>query len=77
MAYSNTEKSEIKKQAKEVAKILEDNFSEVEKQAMDAQTEFYKVYATEGKEKIMKALTDRNFSLNNKSTFPNHGGNNE
>lgn len=76
MPYSNTEKSEIKKQAKEVAKILGDNFSEIEKQATDAQTDFYQAYATEGQTKIMKALTDRNFSLSKQSTYPNNGGNN-
>ncbi|RZI47895.1 hypothetical protein [Lactococcus kimchii] len=63
MSYTQSERTEYKKSAKTIAGLLGDHFSELEKEALDLQTDHYKSYAEEGQKRLVKALEKNNFSL--------------
>ncbi len=63
MVYTQSERTEHKKNAKKIASLLGDNFSEIEKEALDLQTDHFKSYAQEGQKRLVEALEKNNFSL--------------
>ena len=85
MPYTQSERTEYKKSAKKIARLLGDDFSEIEKEALDLQTDHYQSYAKEGQKRLVEALEKNNFSLaqleeKNKrqpDTVPSHQVSNE
>ncbi|AYG02047.1 hypothetical protein [Lactococcus allomyrinae] len=63
MSYTQSERTEYKKSAKKIASLLGDDFSALEKEALDFQTDHYKSYAQEGQKRLVEALEKNNFSL--------------
>lgn len=63
MVYTQSERTEHKKNAKKIASLLGDNFSEIEKEALDLQTDHFKTYAQEGQKRLVEVLEKNNFSL--------------
>lgn len=63
LTYTQTERTEIKKNAKKVAGLLGENFSDIEKEAQDMQTDHFKSYADDGQKRLVDALQKNNFSL--------------
>lgn len=63
LTYTQTERTEIKKNAKKVAGLLGENFSDIEKEAQDMQTDHFKAYAEDGQKRLVDALQKNNFSL--------------
>lgn len=63
MTYTQTERTEIKRNAKKVANLLGENFSDIEKEAQDMQTDHFKAYADDGQKRLVDALQKNNFSL--------------
>lgn len=63
MVYTQSERTEHKKNAKKIASLLGDNFSDIEKEALDLQTDHFKSYAQEGQKRLVEALEKNNFSL--------------
>jgi hypothetical protein len=63
LTYTQTERTEIKKNAKKVAGLLGENFSDIEKEAQDMQTDHFKAYADDGQKRLVDALQKNNFSL--------------
>lgn len=63
LTYTQTERTEIKKNAKKVAGLLGESFSDIEKEAQDMQTDHFKAYAEDGQKRLVDALQKNNFSL--------------
>ncbi len=66
MAYTHKERLDIKKKAKELATILGDDFSDLENQSKDMQTEFFKDYAEKANNRILQKLIDKNIKFTDK-----------
>lgn len=66
MAYTHKERLDIKKKAKELATILGDDFSGLENQSKDMQTEFFKDYAEKANNRILQKLIDKNIKFTDK-----------
>lgn len=63
MSYTQKERHAIKKKAKELATILGDDFSGLENQSKDMQTEFFKDYAEKANNRILQKLIDKKIKL--------------
>lgn len=66
MAYTLKERHAIKKKAKELATVLGDDFSDLENQSKDMQTEFFKDYAEKANNRILQKLIDKNIKFTDK-----------
>lgn len=63
MGYTQSERTEYKKSARRIANLLGDDFSEIEKEGLDLQTDHFKGYAQEGQKRLVETLEKNNFSL--------------
>lgn len=63
MDYTQKERHAIKKKAKELATVLGDDFSDLENQSKDMQTEFFKDYAEKANNRILQKLIDKKIKL--------------
>ncbi|GAB7391175.1 hypothetical protein [Lactococcus garvieae] len=70
MSYTQTERNAIKKKAKELATILGDDFSDLENQSKDMQTEFFKEYSVEANNRVIQKLMDKKIKLTDDKQEP-------
>lgn len=63
MSYTQTERNAIKKKAKELSTILGDDFSHLENQSKDIQTEFFKEYSVKANDRVIQKLMDKKIKL--------------
>lgn len=70
MSYTQTERNAIKKKAKELATILGDDFSDLENQSKDMQTDFFKEYSVEANNRVIQKLMDKKIKLTDDKQEP-------
>lgn len=63
MSYTQTERKAIKKKAQELAQILGEDFSDLDNQARDMQTEFFKEYVEKANARVIQKLIDKKITL--------------
>lgn len=70
MSYTQTERNAIKKKAKELATILGDDFTDLENQSKDMQTDFFKEYSVEANNRVIQKLMDKKIKLTDDKQEP-------